>query len=104
MKVFLLHRDRDFDWQGKLPANEQALRQDLELNILLDAMALGDRFLLEAAKKVVLSSLKDPEEIVYRQQVLGDCLKQSAIVREIYEIAVEAIETEKKVWLPSVST
>ncbi len=99
MKVFLMHRGRDFDWQAKLPANEQALTQDLELNTLLDAMARGDRFLLEVAKKAVLLSLKDPEEIVYRQQVLGDCLKQSAIVREIYELAVEAIDAEKKVWL-----
>jgi DNA mismatch repair ATPase MutS len=98
MKVFLLYKDRDFGWQGKLPANEPALTQDLELNILFDAMALGDRFLLETAKKVVLSSLKDSEEIVYRQAVLGDCLKQAAIVREIYEIAVEAIEAEKKVY------
>jgi DNA mismatch repair ATPase MutS len=98
MKVFLLQRRRDFDWQRTLPANEPALTQDLELNILFDAMALGDRFLLETAKKVVLSSLKDPEEILYRQEVLGDCLKQAAIVREIYEIAVEAIEAEKKVY------
>jgi len=101
MKVFLMHRGRDFDWQAKLPANEQALTQDLELNTLLDAMARGDRFLLEVAKKAVLLSLKDPEEIVYRQQVLGDCLKQSAIVREIYELAVEAIDAEKKVWYSS---
>jgi len=99
MKVFLMHRERDFDWQRKLPANEQALTQDLGLNLLFEAMALGDRFLSDVAKTVVLSSLKDPEEIVYRQQVLGDCLKQPAIVRAIYEIAVEAIEAEKKVWL-----
>lgn len=99
MKVFLMHRERDFDWQAKLPATEPAITQDLDLNIVLNSMAQGDRFLLEVAKKVVLSSLKDPQEIVYRQQVLGDCLKQSAIVREIYEVAVEAIETEKKVWL-----
>jgi len=99
MKVFLMHRERDFDWQRKLPANEQALTQDLGLNLLFEAMALGDRFLSDVAKTVVLSSLKHPEEIVYRQQVLGDCLKQPAIVRAIYEIAVEAIEAEKKVWL-----
>jgi len=50
---------------------------------LLDAMALGDRFLFDLAKKAVLSSLSDPEAIVYRQHVLADCLEQSAIVREI---------------------
>jgi len=57
MKVFLMHRERDFDWQRKLPANEQALTQDLGLNLLFEAMALGDRFLSDVAKTVVLSSL-----------------------------------------------
>ena len=38
-------------------------------------MAAGDEFLFETAKRVVLSSLRDPEAIVYRQQVLADCLE-----------------------------
>ena len=46
----------------------------------------------------MLSSLQDPEAIIYRQQVLTDCLQQPAIVRELYGIAVEAIQREKKIW------
>ena len=96
MKAFLMYKDHDFDLQQKLPSNEQALTQDLELNILFNAMALGDKFLFEVAKKAVLSGLDDPDTIRYRQEILKDCLKNASIVREIYDIAVESIESEKK--------
>jgi DNA mismatch repair ATPase MutS len=91
-----MHRDRDLDLQAGLPPNEQALTQDLELNTLLDAMAAGDKFLSEVAKRAILSSLTDPEAIVYRQRVLADCLARPAVVREIYQLAVEAIVGEKR--------
>jgi hypothetical protein len=96
MKAFLMYRDRDFDQQQKLPSNEQALTQDLELNTLLNAMALGDEFLFEVAKKAVLSGLSDLDTIIYRQNILKDCLKNSSIVRDIYDLAVEAIERKRK--------
>lgn len=86
MKVFLMYRDLDFDPQQKLPPNEAALTQDLELNTLFNAMALGDKFLFEVASQVALSSLGKPDAIRYRQDILKDCLKNAAIVREIYQI------------------
>lgn len=98
MKAFLLHSDRDFDLGRKLPWNAEALVQDLELNTLFGAMAGGDRFLFEVAQKAVLSSLVDPNELKYRQDVLKDCLQHPAIVRQMYGIAVEAIEREKKAY------
>jgi len=98
MKAYLMYRDRDFDLKGSLPPHEAALTQDLELNTLFGAMAVGDKFLLEVAKKAVLTSLDEPEAILYRQHILADCLERSVIVREMYAIAVEAIEREKKVW------
>ena len=96
MKVFLLSRDHDFDLQRELPINEPALTQDLGLNNLFNAMAVGDRFLFEVVKKTVLFSLHDIETILYRQDILKDCLKNSAIVRNIYDIAVDSIESKKK--------
>jgi DNA mismatch repair ATPase MutS len=98
MKAFLMHRDEDFDLERGLPPNEEALTQDLELNTLFNAMALGDKFLFDVARRAVSSSLTDPGAIDYRLQVLADCLEQAAIVREIYGIAVEAIEAERKIW------
>ena len=100
MKAHLLYRDRDFDLQQKLPANEPTLTQDLELDTLFRAMAGGDEFLLQVAKQAVLSGLQnDLETILYRQAVLKDCQRNEATVREIYDIAVEAIETKRTHWL-----
>ena len=98
MKAFLMHRSEDFDLELELPPNEEALTQDLELNTLFNAMALGDKFLFDVAKRAVLSSLTDPEAILYRQHVLADCLEQPSLVREIYGIVVGAIQAEKKIW------
>jgi len=97
MKAFLMYKDRDFDLQRRLPPNEQALTQDLELDTLFNAMALGDKFLFEVAEKAVLTGLNDDlGTILYRQHILKDCLKNSSIVRDIYDIAVESIESKKK--------
>jgi len=96
MKAFLMYKDHDFDLQRKLPSNERALIQDLELNTLFNAMALGDEFLVEVARKAVLSGENDLDTILYRQNILKDCLKNPSVVRDIYDIAVESIESQKK--------
>jgi len=99
MKAFLMCRDRDFDPQRKLPWNAPALMQDLELNTLFNAMALGDKFLFEVARVAVLSGVSDDlDTMLYRQAVLRDCLKYPAIIRSMYDLAVEAIESEKKIF------
>ena len=98
MKAHLLYRDRDFDLHASGPPQEAALVQDLELNTLLGAMAAGDPFLLEVARRVVLTSLSEPEVILYRQRILADCRDRPAIVREMYAIAVKALERERGVW------
>jgi DNA mismatch repair ATPase MutS len=84
--------------QFSAPAgSDDVLTQDLELETLWSAMAAGDEFLLETAKRGVLSSVTDPEAILYRQQVLADCLEHPEIVRQIYALAIEALENERQV-------
>jgi DNA mismatch repair ATPase MutS len=119
MKAFLMHKDRDFDpsrilmrrdresrhsrgqdqalaLNQMLPWNEQALRQDLGLDVLCSAMADGDRFLSEVALVGILTSLSDLPAITYRQHIVADCLQNAPIVRAMYQIAVDAIEAERK--------
>jgi hypothetical protein len=98
MNVFLLHRDRDFRLGESLPANVAELTSDLELDILFNAMAAEDSFLRDVAKNAVLASIRDPEAILYRQHILADCLSSPKVIRQIYAIAIEAIESEKNIW------
>ncbi len=102
MRAFLMHGDRDFDLERELPPNVDALVQDLELDTLLGAMARDDPFLLDVATRALLSSLTDSESILYRQQVLADCLRSPEVAREIYAVAVEGVLAPKRVpfgWL-----
>jgi hypothetical protein len=121
MKAFLMYRDRYFDarqvlsaekWDVRsqrsdreahlkslLPWNAATLSQDLGLDILFDAMALGDPFLFDVAQVAVLSSLADTDTIVYRQHVLDDCARNHATIRDIYQITLDATTTERKSYL-----
>jgi DNA mismatch repair ATPase MutS len=98
MKAYLLYKDRDFHLDKSLPPNEQELTQDLELETLWSAMAQGDKLVFDVAKKVVLSSVSDLDTIHYRQHILQDCLNHPSLVRQIYALAQEAIEGERKVF------
>lgn len=97
MRAFLMQEDRDFDLQGELPRLERALTQDLELEVLLHAMADNDPFLHSVARKAILSGLhNDAETILYRQEILKDCLRHPTAVRQLYSFAVEALERKKQ--------
>ncbi len=98
MRVLLAHRDRDLDLETQLPPNADALSGDLGLDILFAAMAAGDRYLFTVARSTVFASLDDPAAIRYRQAVLADCLEHPDLVRELYGIAVEAIDRERRAW------
>ncbi len=99
MNVFLMHPNQDFRPAPRIPFNEEALTQDLELNTLLEAMAQGDEYLFEVAKQTILSSLEVPEIIRYRQEILKDCLKNPAVVQEIYSIPMQAVERKHRRWM-----
>lgn len=98
MKAYLMYREKDFVLKEDYPPNAEFLIQDLELGTLLHAMASGDQFLMDAAHSALLTSLRDRTAIQYRQQILSDCIAQSEMIRNLYAIAVEAIEREKRIW------
>ncbi len=98
MKAHLLHHDQDFDFSADLPPNSDDLIRDLELDTVLDAMAAGDRFLHQVCTRVLLASLTDPDAIRYRQHVLADCIAEPDIIRQMYAIAVGALEDKRRAW------
>ena len=104
MKAFLMHRDSDFDLERELPHNRagadagpRAGHADLGDGRRRPARVRGGH----SARSC--SSLRDPDAIVYRQQILGDCLEQPAVVRDLYALAGEALKAEKTVWVASLS-
>lgn len=97
MKVALLHRDHDFKKDQPFPWNVSDIISDLELNTLLAAMAGEDEYLPEVCKRVVLTySGNDIDTIVYRQDVLRDCRKNEEVIKQFYDITLEAVELKKK--------
>lgn len=103
MKALLMHADRDFDAGADLPAHADDLTQDLELERVLAAMADGDEFVLDIARRAVLASLTDVDAIDYRQGILRDCLDHPGLIYEMYELAVEAIRRERREFFSLVS-
>ncbi len=99
MKAYLMYKDHDFDFKNKFPVDKKELIQDLELNTLFNAMARDDDFLLEIAKKALLSGLRNPSEISYRQDILKDCINNPSVIRDIYSIPLELIKKKRKHWL-----
>ncbi len=98
MKAHLLYPDRDFDFAAGLPRGYEDLVQDLELTTVLRAMANGDDYLYDVSARVLLTSLTDPAQILYRQRILADCIAEPAVVREMYQIAVGALADRRGVW------
>ena len=98
MKAFLMYPDRDFDPGRALPASEPDLTADLELGTLLAAMAGGDTFLADVARQGLHAGLASPAEITYRQHVLADCIAQPGVIRGLYDLAVETINAERRVF------
>lgn len=99
IKPFLLYKDKDFEAVNKDNFNEEILIQDLELETLFSYMSKEDEFIYDTVKKIVLASLKDPRDILYRQDILKDCINNYVIIQEIYDISIQAIENEKKNFL-----
>lgn len=109
MRAHLLHRDREvgfsidrvrwyYEVRGPdLGDLDEALIQDLGLDTLLDAMSADDKVLREIAKRVILKPSTDIGDIVYRQQVLADCLRHRRVVRELLGITVQAVESERQI-------
>jgi hypothetical protein len=98
LKPHLLFSDRDFNRQGELPDSAGDLIQDLGLETIWRAMSEGDRFLWDVARRVTLESLKTTEEVGYRQEVGRDFLARPEALERLYQVAVDAVESERRIW------
>ena len=65
------------------------------MNVVFNAMPLGRQILFEVARKAVLQILPDEEEVRYRQYVLRDVLANPLLIRQSYDLSIEAHERER---------
>ena len=101
MKAHLLFKDKDFFLDATLKSHAETLTQDLELTTIFNAMALGDKFVFEVSRKVILTGITDMNAILYRQEILRDCLKNPAVLVELYALAVQTLEDSRKYYFGS---
>jgi len=100
MNVRLMYPARDFDPRRELPPEHVALARDLDLDVLVEAMAGGDPLVREVCRAALLQGAhNDPPTVRYRQAVLRDALGHRELVRVLYDLAGDVIDRRKKEWL-----
>lgn len=95
MKVCLMDVDGMWDPAQQAPYGAEDLRIDLCLERVFAAMADGDATIRSAAERALLSPLKQKDQILYRQQVLSDCLQNGSEVRRLYTLTQEALSSQE---------
>ncbi len=105
MNVFLLYPDRE--WKGENSYFDmENIIGDLGLKTLFhmssgDGMRQGgivqtihetDAFLEKTMEKVMMKPLWNEREIMYRQEIVRDCLDNEEFIRKIYEFAWETMD------------
>ncbi len=84
MKVSLLFKDKAMDWKKSHKVDN--CFDDFKFTVLLDAMADGDRLIYDCSEKVMMCRLTSKEQILYRQNVLKDCIRNQELILKLYEI------------------
>lgn len=105
MKAYLLYPQKE--WINTKPYfDEKSVIQDLGLRILymmaarkvimegekVKAIDKPDLFIEETMKKMLVVPLESTEEIVYRQEILQDCLENPQFIVGLYELCQEVLK------------
>lgn len=98
MKANLMFRDKDFVITKKYPFGSDHLLADLELERILEHMALKDEMIYVTCKEAILNPLFQIEEVIYRQDNLMDALDHPNVIKMLYEITVETEKQRKSSW------
>jgi hypothetical protein len=95
MNVWLLHEK--LESSAKTAAvNRNEITQDLNLEIIYKSMARNDKYIYKVVKNVLTEPLTDSDTVLYRQEILKDCIKHYDSINGIYELSANTIETIDK--------
>ncbi|WP_412066472.1 MutS-related protein [Rhizobium sp. SYY.PMSO] len=95
MKTFLMHPDQGF--AAKVPSKDKPIEfaQDIELEVLLAAAAKDDAYVHDIMAAACLEAwTNDVPTILYRQDIMKDCIANAATVRRFYQLAIEPLNRE----------
>jgi hypothetical protein len=70
--------------------------RDLELDVVVAAMASGDRVVAAVSRHLLLDDHADPDTIRYRHDVLRACLAHPDVVRGLYRVATRMLDRRAK--------
>lgn len=100
MIVGLLYKERD--WGDDEPYfDQESIIKDLDLRILFDMASKeivwegeqvrevlpSERFLARTMEKIMVAPLRSKEEIIFRQDILKDCMENPAFLFNLYDFA-----------------
>lgn len=109
MRVHLMSPDSDFEVPGldrralpdPLAWHVADMMQDLQVDVVLDAMAAGDDTIRSVCRTALLEPPARPEDIAYRSAVLADFQARPQLLAQLYRIATGALQRPRSLWLIS---
>ena len=104
MDIHLLYSDSEFDKNNVFPDYMLDVEQDLGLESLYNIMAKGDEKIKNAVRRIILCPLEVEEKVIYRQEILMDCLEHEEEVHRLYDLIKEIIEKKQEMkWIYATS-
>jgi len=96
MNACLMYRNRDFEVVHRFGPCIADVKNDLELDTLLRAMAGEDPLIYDVAQTALLDSFSmEMETVLYRQAALRDAMANPDALRELYRLTGAAIEGKR---------
>ncbi|MGI5976920.1 MAG: MutS-related protein [Candidatus Limivicinus sp.] len=98
MRAGLLYQDAEPVWSEKPDARWDERFADLELEHILKAMSGGNNEIYSVCRQLLDRPLQSGEEIIFRQDILRDCIARPGLIRRLYRICQEAEGKRRGSW------
>ncbi len=102
MKIYLLYKNYNLIENKNKNENVSMLFKDLSLDILLENMSQNDAYIYEKTREIIYNILTESstseDTIIFRQEILKDCIKNRELIYRLYNLLSETIDEEKNIY------